>query len=144
VLVPVALGMIVAAIAPQLAARFEKAFKIFSAIVLAAFAIIAIVKEWGALQQAFSSLAPVVILFNLASLLMGYYLSRAGGMDKPMSTAISYEIGIHNSTLAIFVAVSVLKDFQYALPAAMYSISMYITATLFGLLVLRPKAAAQS
>jgi BASS family bile acid:Na+ symporter len=54
-----------------------------------------------------------------------------------MATAISYEIGIHNSTLAIFVALAVLDNFQLALPAAIYSVSMYITATLFGLLVLR-------
>ena len=61
-----------------------------------------------------------------------------------MSTAISYEIGIHNSTLAIFIALAVLDNFQLALPAAIYSVSMYITATLFGLLILRrtsPEAA---
>ena len=57
-----------------------------------------------------------------------------------MSTAISYEIGIHNSTLAMFIALSVLNDFQLALPAALYSVSMYITATLFGLLILKRKA----
>ena len=56
-----------------------------------------------------------------------------------MSTAISFEIGIHNSTLAIYVALSVLGNLQLALPAALYSVSMYLTATLFGLLVLRRK-----
>jgi BASS family bile acid:Na+ symporter len=58
-----------------------------------------------------------------------------------MATAVSFEIGIHNSTLAIFVALSVLGNFQLALPAAIYSVSMYLTAALFGLLVLRRTAA---
>jgi BASS family bile acid:Na+ symporter len=34
----------------------------------------------------------------------------------------------------------VLNNFQLALPAAIYSVSMYITATLFGLVVLRRHA----
>ena len=78
-----------------------------------------------------------MLLFNLVSLFAGYYLSRAAGLDKPLSTAICYEIGIHNSTLAIFVALSVLGSYQLALPAAVYSVVMYITAPLFGWLVLK-------
>lgn len=111
--------------------------KIFSAVVLAVVAIGALLKEWQALSTSFASVGPAVVAFNIVSLLAGYYLSRVAGLDKPMSTAISYEIGIHNSTLAIFIALAVLNNFQLALPAAIYSVSMYVTATLFGLLVLR-------
>ena len=53
-----------------------------------------------------------------------------------MATAICFEIGIHNSTLAIFIALAVLNNFQLAVPAVMYSTSMYFSATLFDLLVL--------
>ena len=137
VLVPVAIGMVVRSRSPGFAARSEKPMKIFSALVLAAFALLAIVKEWSALQSSFMLIGPAVVAFNVASLLSGYYVSRVAGLDKPMATAISYEIGIHNSTLAMFIALSVLNDFQLALPAALYSVSMYITATLFGLLILK-------
>lgn len=137
VLVPVALGMVAAARLPQLAQRLEKPFKIFSALVLAAFAGIAIAKEWQALRESFASIGPAVLLFNLVSLLAGYYLSRAVGLGKPLATAISFEIGIHNSTLSLFIALSVLGNFQLALPSAIYSVLMYLTATLFGWLVLR-------
>lgn len=137
VLVPVTLGMVVAARAPGFSRRMEKPFKIFSALVLAAFALIAIAKEWDALRASFATVGPAVVLFNLVSLLAGYYLSRAAGMDKSLSTAISFEIGIHNSTLSLFIALSVLNNFQLALPSAIYSVAMYLTATLFGLLVLR-------
>ncbi len=137
ILVPVLIGMVVSSRQPGFAERMEKPMKAFSALVLAAFAVIAIAKEWTALTQSFSSLGPVVLAFNLLSLLAGYYLSRWAGLDKHMATAVSFEIGIHNSTLAIFVALSVLQNFQLALPAAIYSVSMYLTATLFGMLVLR-------
>ncbi len=126
----------------RFAERSERPMKLFSAVVLASFALIAIGKEWQALTTSFAVIGPAVLIFNLVSLLSGYFLSRASGLDKPMATAISYEIGIHNSTLAIFVALSVLDNFQLALPAALYSVSMYLTATLFGIFVLKRRAAA--
>lgn len=137
VLVPVLIGMGVRRWKQAFAMRAEKPMKIFSALVLAVVAVGAIAKEWSSLTETFAIIGPVVVGFNVLSLLAGYYLSRATGLDKPMATAICFEIGIHNSTLAIFIALAVLNDFQLALPAAMYSVSMYCTATLFGLLVLR-------
>ncbi len=141
ILVPVIIGMVVRSKAPGFSERMGQPMKAFSALVLAAFALLAFVKEWTALTASFASLGPLVLVFNLISLLVGYYLSRAAGLNKSMSTAISFEIGIHNSTLAIYVALSVLGNLQLALPAALYSVSMYLTATLFGLLVLRRKSA---
>jgi BASS family bile acid:Na+ symporter len=137
VLIPVIIGMVVNRKSPTFSQRMERPMKIFSALVLAAFALIAIGKEWDALVTSFAVIGPAVVAFNLISLLAGYYVSRWAGLDKSLATAISFEIGIHNSTLAIFIALSVLNNFQLALPAAIYSVSMYVTATLFGLLVLR-------
>jgi len=137
VLVPVAIGMAVKRIAPGFAARTDKPMKIFSMAVLAALALIAFAKEWDALTGSFATIGLAVVLFNAASLGLGYYVPRIAGLDKPNAVAIGYEIGIHNSTLAIFVAVSVLGDFQLMVPAAIYSISMYVLATAFGVLALR-------
>jgi BASS family bile acid:Na+ symporter len=137
VLVPVAIGMFVASRRRGFAARMEKPTKIFSAVVLAVVTVLAIANEWKTITATFAEIGIPVLLFNLVSLLAGYYLSRAAGLDKPLATAISYEIGIHNSTLAIFIAVSVLGSFPLALPAAIYSVVMYITAPLFGWLLLR-------
>ena len=141
VLVPVAVGMAVKRLAPGFAARTDKPMKIFSMAVLAALALIAFAKEWDALTGSFATIGLAVVLFNAASLGLGYYVPRLAGLDKPNAVAISYEIGIHNSTLAIFVAVSVLGDFLLMVPAAIYSISMYVLASAFGLLVLRRQRA---
>ncbi|MEO8390107.1 bile acid:sodium symporter family protein [Polaromonas sp.] len=142
VLVPVAVGMWLRTVKPGWAARSENPTKIFSIVVLVVVAVGAVVKEWQALSGGFAAIGPAVLAFNLVSLLAGYYVARATGLDKPISTAISYEIGIHNATLAIFIALAVLNNFQLALPAAIYSFSMYVTATLFGLLVLKRQSAA--
>ena len=136
VLVPVAIGMLVKRRAPGFAARMDKPMKRFSMVVLALLAIIAFAKEWNALTSSFATIGAAVIAFNILSLGLGYAVPRLLGMDKANAVAIGYEIGIHNSTLAIFVAVSVLGDFQLMVPAAIYSVSMYVFATAFGLLVL--------
>ncbi len=144
VMVPVLIGMFVKNRAPAFAARSDKPMKRFSMLVLAALALIAIAKEWSSLSTSFASIGLAVIAFNALSLGLGYYVPRMLGLDKPNAIAIGYEIGIHNSTLAIFVAVSVLGDFQLMVPAAIYSVSMYVLATAFGFLVLgrQPAAAA--
>lgn len=137
VMIPVVLGMLVSARAPRFAARMDRSVKIFSVLVLIGVVALAIVKQWSSLTSAFAELGLPVLTFNLASLLAGYYVSRGAGLDQRLATAISYEIGIHNSTLAIFIAVSVLASFEAALPAAIYSVVMYVTAPLFGWLILQ-------
>ena len=142
VLVPVSIGMVIRRVAPGFAGRMQKPFKIFSALVLASFALAAIISEREALASSFAVLGPAVIMFNIVSLLSGYFVSHAAGLDEGASRAISFEIGIHNSTLALYIALSVLENFQIALPAALYSVSMYVTALLFGMWLTRKGRAA--
>lgn len=136
VLVPVLIGMFVKHRAPGFAARMDRPMKRFSMVVLAVLALVAIAKEWTALSTSFASIGLAVVLFNAISLGLGYYVPRMMGLERADAIAIGYEIGIHNSTLAIFVALTVLGDFQLMLPAAVYSVSMYVLATLFGFFVL--------
>jgi BASS family bile acid:Na+ symporter len=41
------------------------------------------------------------------------------------------EIGIHNGTLAIYVALNVLGSTAMSVPAAVYSLIMFVTAAAF-------------
>jgi len=50
------------------------------------------------------------------------------------------EIGIHNGTLAIFIALNVLSSAALSIPAVAYSLIMFLTA---GLFVWRIKAPAE-
>jgi BASS family bile acid:Na+ symporter len=71
ILVPVVIGMVVRVKAPAFSERMGQPMKLFSALVLATFTVLAIVKEWSALTASFTSLGPLVVAFNLVSLLMG-------------------------------------------------------------------------
>jgi BASS family bile acid:Na+ symporter len=47
------------------------------------------------------------------------------------------EIGIHNGTLAIYIALSVIGNSAMSIPPAVYSLIMFFTAALFGYMVSR-------
>ena len=71
------------------------------------------------------------VAFNVASLLSGYFAARAAKLAEPQAIAISFEIGIHNGTLAIFIAIEVLQRAQATIAPAVYSLSMYLTGAIF-------------
>ncbi len=54
------------------------------------------------------------------------------------------EIGIHNGTLAIAVANTVLGDSVMAIPPAIYSLIMFFTAAAFGCAVSRGAPEAEA
>ena len=76
-------------------------------------------------------------LFCLISLTVGYVGARALRLDERQAIAASMEIGIHNTTIALTIALSVLDSAEVAVPSAVYSILMYVLATAFGFAVTR-------
>jgi len=50
-------------------------------------------------------------------------------LNSAQATSITLETGIQNSTLAMLIATSFLQDDELAVPAALYSLVMYVTAT---------------
>ncbi|MGM9483058.1 bile acid:sodium symporter family protein [Roseateles sp. NT4] len=130
--VPVLIGMTVRRARPSLAARLERPVKALSAVLLVVLTALAIAKEREALMGAAGELGGAVLVFNLLSLAAGYGLGRIVKLPRPLCIAIGYEVGVHNSTLALYLALGVLQQFPVALPAALYSVSMYVTALAFG------------
>lgn len=137
VLVPVVLGMIVRAKSADFAQRADKPVRAFSIAVLALVAIGAIIGEADNIADYARQVGWVTGLFCLISLSSGYLLARALRLAKPQAIATSMEIGIHNTTIALTIAISVLDSAMIAIPAAVYSILMYIIAPIFGWAVSR-------
>ena len=145
VLIPVAIGMLVRARAPRIADRLNRPVRIMSVIVLVAVIAGAVYGERDNIADYFVSVGLAVLTFNLASLIIGYGVPRLAGVDRRAATAAGFEIGIHNSTLAITIALSpvLLNSTQMAIPAAVYGIVMFFTAAAFGYLVTRRKEPAE-
>ncbi|GGP18245.1 bile acid:sodium symporter family protein [Nonomuraea glycinis] len=139
VLVPVAIGMIVRRLSARFADRMDKPVRILSAIVLAAVIIGAIVQERERLGGYLASVGLVAVLFSAISLTVGYWLPRLFKVERRQAIASGMEIGIHNSTLAITIALSpsLLANSTMAVPPAVYGVLMFGTTLVFGYLVRR-------
>jgi bile acid:Na+ symporter, BASS family len=137
VIVPVLLGMSVRHWRPTLAAAAERPIRVMSSLVLAGLIVLTVASEW----QLFLKYAPIVglacIAFNLISLGSGYGAANLARLPRPQAIAISYEIGIHNSTLSMFIALQVLSMPEAAIASAIYSLVMYVTASLFAIWLIR-------
>lgn len=135
VLIPVGIGMILHNRFPALSKKMEKPVKIASAFILALVIIAATLKEKQNMGVYFAQVGFAALLFNIVSMCTGYFISKWFKLPEKQSISIAMEIGIHNGTLAIFIALNALQNSAMAIPAAVYSLMMFFTAAAFGFLV---------
>jgi BASS family bile acid:Na+ symporter len=78
------------------------------------------------------AVGPLALLLAMISLGVGYLVPRATRVARRQSIACA--IGIHNSALAITVALSpaLLGNPETAVPPAVYGLLMFVPAGLFG------------
>ncbi len=131
ILVPVLVGMALRRRAPAFAARMDRPVRAFSLLVLVGVIGAAVAQEWTRLPGYFASVGLACLAFNLASLWAGYALPLALRLPRRQAIAIAMEIGIHNGTLAIFIALNVLGNSVISIPAVAYSLLMFVTAGVF-------------
>lgn len=139
VLGPVAIGMWLRSRFPGFAERMQKPVKIVSALFLLLIILLAVAKDWRTFVDYAPAVGGAALAFNLLSMAVGYCVPRLLKLNLRQAIAIAMEIGIHNGTLAIALALSpaLLNNPTMAIPAAIYSLIMFVTAALFGLWVNR-------
>ncbi|MBJ6982709.1 bile acid:sodium symporter family protein [Luteimonas sp. MC1572] len=140
IVLPVALGMVIRRFAPRFAAWSEKPLRMLSVLVLALLVVAAVVQSREVLVAYFAVVGLACLLFNLASMGIGYAAPLGLRLPRPQAIAIAMEIGIHNGTLAIYVALNVLGNPAMSIPAAVYSLVMFFTAAAFAIWLKRPRA----
>ena len=146
VLVPVALGMLVRNRKPGFADRMERPVKIGSALVLALVIFAAIYTERDNILDYLAAVGVIALLLNIISLALGYAVPRAARLGERQAIACSMEIGIHNATLALTIALSpsLLNNSEMATPVAVYGIVMFFPTAVVAYLLSRRTAKAQA
>jgi BASS family bile acid:Na+ symporter len=130
ILLPVAVGMLVRTFAPRVAGLAEKPVRIGSVLVLLALIVVAFAGSADVIASHIGVVGLACVVFNVISMAAGYAVPRLVRLPKRQATAISMEIGVHNTALAIYVALNVLNQDVMAVPAAVYSLVMFATAGL--------------
>jgi BASS family bile acid:Na+ symporter len=127
--VPLALGMLYRHRNPQRAAAFEPMFKRVAIVAFVLVVIGAVASEFETVADHFTELAFATLTLNALAMGCSFGIAMAARLGSRQATAVALELGIHNGTLAIAVAVLITDDL--AIPAAVYSVFMYLTASLF-------------
>ncbi|WP_336936103.1 bile acid:sodium symporter family protein [Acinetobacter beijerinckii] len=135
ILVPVCIGMLIRHYGPHVAEKLNRPVRIFAVVFLLIIILGAIIKERSNLVDYLGQIGLATALFCAISLMVGYFVPRMLGISSYQARACAFEIGIHNSTLAMTIALTIMTSTTIAMPAAVYSIFMYIFATIFGILI---------
>ena len=134
-LIPVSLGMALKRYIPVFAAKAEAWVKWLSLFFLALIIVGLILKERENVLSFLFQVGWVTLALNLITMALGYVLSSIARLDRKSTVAITNEVGIQNGTLAIAVASAptLLNNPTMAIPAAIYSLLMFLTGGLFAL-----------
>lgn len=134
--VPVALGMLIKAKKEMAADRMEPICRKLATLLFIIIILAAVAKDWNLLVESFSKIGPSALTLNILTMILAYGFSRLLTLSKPQARAITFECGLQNGTLAIFIAVTLLKSEEMMLPGVVYGLLMFVTggAYLFKLL----------
>ncbi|BBC26156.1 bile acid:sodium symporter family protein [Pseudanabaena sp. ABRG5-3] len=127
---PIAIGMSIRQFAPTLSAKLEKVTSVSAAVLLAVIILLLIIKEWSRLPNFIVQVGVGVLLLNVLSMAAGFYLSKLFQLNPKQQICISIEVGLQNGTLAIGITAGLLNNPDMAVPAAIYSLLMYVTGCL--------------
>ncbi|MGB3200078.1 MAG: bile acid:sodium symporter family protein [Nodosilinea sp.] len=128
-LIPVALGMALHYYRPQFAARVERGVKWLSLALLGLIIAGLLVQQRASVVGFFAQVGLVTLALNLGAMALGALIAILAKLDRPSTTAITVEVGIQNGTLAIAIASAptLLNQPELAIPAAIYSLLMFVT-----------------
>lgn len=138
-IVPIAIGMVINAYYPKFANSSQMHVSRFGIIFLTMLMIFLTYVQQDTVIPALLATGPVSLLLNVSTMALGYYSSKWFGLTIEQRTSITIEVGLQNSTLSMFMALTLLANYKMSFTPAIYTLVMLFTA---GLLIkfLRIKA----
>lgn len=142
-IVPIAIGMLVKAFAPKFADSTQVHVSRFGILFLTLLIVFLTYIQQDIVVSAFIAAGPVSLVLNISTMALGYYSSRWFGLNAAQTTSVTIEVGLQNSTLSMFMALTLLANYKMSFTPAIYTLVMLFTA---GVLVrfLRAKVNAET
>ncbi len=125
--IPIGLGMLIRFKNPDFASNMGKPVKIASAIILFILVLGVIGVERERLGSHFERVGIAVVLLNVITMVLGFYVAKIGKLNLAQSITIALESGLQNGSLGIVIAISILYNTEMSVPAAVYSLVMFAT-----------------
>jgi BASS family bile acid:Na+ symporter len=142
-ILPVAVGMVVRAYAPGVAARLSRWLRPTALVVLIVVIAFSVLVSLEMVLRNLVRGGPAIWTLNVAATLAGVAIGRLIRANARDSMTLGIEVGVHNVTLAIYVTLSVLGSLPLAVTQNIYGVVMLVNA---GLLIrwFRPRIAAEA
>ena len=135
VTVPVILGILIRRFASGAALKFEPIAKKISIVLFVLVLLGAIAAERENVISYFAQAGLITFVLNVVMMIVAYCVAKLLASGMKQKKCITFECGLQNGTLAIFVATSIFGGGMYVIPAATYSLIMFATSLIFVYLV---------
>lgn len=145
VVLPVALGMWIRAYLPE---RFTTPLRVIATRISFAFLIVLVILTFGGifdeLPRLLMQYGAYAFAMNIAAMVIGYLMGRAGGLTVRQRRTVTLEIGVQNFLVGMTLALNVLHQPVFVVFPLIYVFAMYVTAfSYIGWCHLRPVPATQ-
>ncbi|AGP49791.1 MULTISPECIES: bile acid:sodium symporter family protein [unclassified Psychrobacter] len=127
-IVPISIGMLIKRYAPKVADRSQVYVSRFGVIFLTFLVLFLCYVQRDIIVDAFIATGPVSVLLNVSTMALGYYSSKWFGLNLAQRTSVTLEVGLQNSTLSIFMALTLLSNYDMSMMPAIYTLVMFLTA----------------
>ena len=131
VTVPVIIGMIFRKFAENTAVKFESFAKKISVVLFIIVLLGAILAEKDNIISYFTDAGFITLVLNILMMVIAFYVAQLLGTGIPQKKCIAIECGLQNGTLAIFVGTTLFGGGAFIIPAATYSLIMFVTSLVF-------------
>tara|TARA_Y100000590_G_scaffold461694_1_gene623871 strand:+ start:1426 stop:2277 length:852 start_codon:yes stop_codon:yes gene_type:complete len=129
--VPVLLGMLFRKFVSTLTLKFEPVTKKISILLFVLVLIGAIAAERENVISYFAQAGLITLILNVVMMVVAYFVAQSLASGIKQKKCITIECGLQNGTLAIFVGSSIFGGGMYVIPAATYSLIMFVTSLIF-------------
>ncbi|WP_420850101.1 bile acid:sodium symporter family protein, partial [Psychrobacter cibarius] len=127
-IVPISVGMLIKRYAPTAADRSQVYVSRFGVMFLTFLVLFLGYVQRNIIVDAFIATGPVSVLLNLSTMALGYYSSKWFGLNWAQRTSVTLEVGLQNSTLSIFMALTLLSNYDMSMMPAIYTLVMFLSA----------------
>ena len=131
VTVPVIIGMIFRKFAENIAIKFESITKKISVVLFIIVLLGAILAEKDNIVSYFVDAGFITLVLNILMMIIAFYIAQLLGTGTAQKKCIAIECGLQNGTLAIFVGTTLFGGGAFIIPAATYSLIMFVTSLVF-------------
>ena len=127
-IVPIAIGMLIKQLAPNFASSSQAHVSRFGILFLTLLIIFLTYIQQEIVVQAFIAAGPISLVLNISTMALGYYSSKWFKLSPAQTSSVTIEVGLQNSTLSMFMALTLLANYKMSFTPAIYTLVMLFTA----------------